>query len=91
VQTGIVRVFGIVNGSARKTAYLKILRYALLTVAAVSGIVVAIRALLGPFMVPIKVITPLNPEGWFGLALVLMMLVTADAAENTATGRDPTI
>jgi len=45
--------------------------------------VIAIRALLGPLTVPVKVTKPVNPEDWFALALVLTMLVTADAAKNT--------
>jgi hypothetical protein len=37
-------------------------------------------------MFPLKVTKPVNPEDWFSLALVLMMLVTADAVENAVTG-----
>ena len=60
-----------------------ILRCALLTIMAVSGAVIALRAVFGPLTFPLMVTNPVNPEGWFSLALVLTMLLTADAAENT--------
>jgi hypothetical protein len=61
-------------------------RRALFVVAAVSGVVIALRALLGPLTFPLRVTKPVNPEDWFALALVLTMLVTADAAEDAVTG-----
>ena len=45
----------------------------------VSGAVIALRALFGPLTFPLKATNPLNPEDWFALALVLTMLVKADA------------
>ena len=57
----------------------------------VSGAVIALRALAGPLTFPLKATNPVNPEDWFALALVLMMLVTADARENTLTNSRPTI
>jgi len=59
------------------------IRCALLTIMAVSGAVIALRALLGPLTFPPKTRNPVNPEDWFALALVLMMLVTADAPSLT--------
>ena len=91
MQTGIVRVFGVVSSSAPKTAYIKILKFVLLTVLAMSGAVICIRALLGPFTFPRKATSPVNPEGWFGLALVLTMLVVPDAAETTVPRTAATI
>jgi hypothetical protein len=52
----------------------------------VSGLVIGFRTLLGPLTFPLKVTNPVNPEGWFGFALVLTMLVTVDAVENTSQG-----
>jgi hypothetical protein len=59
-------------------------RCALLITMAVSGAVISLRALLGPLTFPLKVTKPVNPEDWFALALVLTMLVTADATKNPA-------
>lgn len=67
VQKGIVRVFDAVS---------RTVLCALLTVLAISGAVIALRALFGPLTFPVKVTSPVNPEGWFGLALVLTMLVS---------------
>jgi hypothetical protein len=69
----------------------RIVRCALLTIMNVSGAVIALRALLGPLTFPLKATNPVNPEGWFALALVLMMLVSADAQENTVTDSGATI
>ena len=53
---------------------------ALLTIMTVSGAVIALRALLGPLTFPLKAANPVNPEGWFALALGLKMLASTDAA-----------
>ncbi len=58
---------------------------------AVSGAAIALRAIFGPLTFPLKMTNPVNPEDWFALALVLTMLVTADAAENTVTNYRATI
>jgi len=60
-------------------------RCALFTIMALSGAVISLRAVCGPLRFPLKVTNPVNPEDWFALALVLTMLVTADAAGNTVT------
>lgn len=46
----------------------------LLAVLVVAGAFVAARALLGPFTFPLKVTNPVHPEGWFGLAFVVVIL-----------------
>lgn len=74
------------SSSARCKHTRQLVRCALFVVAAASGVVIALRALLGPLTFPLKVTRPVNPEDWFSLALVLMMLVTADAVENAVTG-----
>ena len=43
-----------------------------------SGLVIILRILLGPFDSPLQVRTPLNAEGGFGLALSIL-LATKDA------------
>jgi hypothetical protein len=63
----------------------RIIRCALLTIMTVSGAVIALRALLGPLTFPLKTTNPMNPEDWFALALVLTMLVMADAPNSRAT------
>jgi hypothetical protein len=50
-------------------------RYGLLWVVAVSGFVIALRMLVGPFDAPVRVRVPLNPEGWFGVALTLLLAI----------------
>jgi hypothetical protein len=52
----------------------KTTRYALLSGVAVLGFVVVVRMLFGPFDRPLQVRTPLNPEGWLGLALTVLLL-----------------
>jgi hypothetical protein len=61
------------------------IRCALLTIMTMSGAVIALRALMGPLTFPLKTTNPMNPEDWFALALVLTMLVTADAPNSRAT------
>ena len=54
---------------------MKSIRIALLGVAAVMAATVAVRMLFGPFrfgLVPVN--TPLNPEGFFGLAVTVLLL-----------------
>lgn len=48
-------------------------RYGLLSVIAISGLVIAVRMLFGPFDAPVRVRVPLNPEGWFGIALTVLL------------------
>src|SRR5882724_4954864 len=55
----------------------KAANYALRSVVAVSGLVIALRMLIGPFERPFRVAIPLNSEGWCGLALTIL-LVTND-------------
>ncbi|HEY2846089.1 MAG TPA: hypothetical protein VGJ09_20670, partial [Bryobacteraceae bacterium] len=53
---------------------MKLLRLALVALAAAMGLIVAARMLAGPFTFSlISVITPLNPEGFFGLAVILLL------------------
>ena len=68
-----------------------ILCYALLTIMAISGAVIALRALLGPLTFPLKVTNPCNPEDWFALALVLTMLATTDAPRILSQNSGATI
>ena len=91
VQTGIIRVFEVVSSSASCNAHVRIVRCASFTIMALSGAVISLRAGCGPLTFPLKVTNPVNPEDWFALALVLTMLVTADAAENTVTNYRATI
>jgi hypothetical protein len=54
---------------------LKSIRIALITLAAVMAVMVAARMLFGPFGAGlISVTTPLNPEGFFGVAITLLLL-----------------
>jgi hypothetical protein len=46
-----------------------------------SGLVIALRMMVGPFDAPVRVRTPLNPEGWFGLALTIL-LMTGDGGKG---------
>jgi hypothetical protein len=50
-------------------------RYGLVSVVAMSGLVIALRMLFGPFDGPVRVRIPLNPEGWFGLALTALLAI----------------
>ena len=63
---------------------LGMIRCTLLTVTIIFGFIIAARTLLGPITFPFRVTNPLIPEGWFGLALMLTMLVTENAADNAA-------
>jgi hypothetical protein len=59
---------------------LKLLRIAFVALAACMGVVVAARMLFGPFHFSfISVTVPLNPEGWFGLAITLVLLLQLPA------------
>lgn len=63
---------------------LKSVRIVLLTLAGVMAAIVAARMLFGPFRFgPVSVTTPLNPEGFFGLAVTLLLVtrVTASTPE----------
>src|ERR1700730_15822156 len=56
--------------------------YGLVAVVARSGLVIALRILIGPFNVPLPVRIPLNPEGWFGLALTILMATKDGRTDN---------
>jgi hypothetical protein len=56
--------------------------YGLVSVVAMSGLVIALRILIGPFNVPLPVRIPLNPEGWFGLALTILMATKDGRTDN---------
>jgi hypothetical protein len=59
---------------------LKSIRIALLMVAAAMAVLVAGRMLFGPFRFgPVSVTTPLNPEGFFGMAVTLLLLTRTAA------------
>ena len=45
-----------------------------------AGLAIAARALIGPFDFPVRVTTPLNPEGWFGLAVTILLATGAGFA-----------
>jgi hypothetical protein len=65
---------------------LKSIRTALLIVAIVMAAIVAVRVLVGPVHLgPLPVTTPLNPEGFFGLAVTL--LLCTGAAVNPPVSR----
>jgi len=82
-QTAINGVFKVVDTSGLCKAHVRIVRCALLTIMTVSGAVIGLRALLGPLTFPMKATNPVNPEDCFALALVLTMLVKADAPSIT--------
>ncbi|MGH9648035.1 MAG: hypothetical protein ACRD4E_14590 [Bryobacteraceae bacterium] len=59
---------------------MKSICFALAGVAAVMAAVVAARMLFGPFHFgPLQVTTPLNPEGFFGLAVTILLLMRVAA------------
>lgn len=67
---------------------LKSIRAGLTMVAAGMAAVVAARMLFGPFRLgPVSVITPLNPEGFFGLAVTALLLTRTSANPAAPRGR----
>src|SRR5579862_4440891 len=56
---------------------LDLLRKLILAVLGISGVIVACRILFGPLSFPLRVNAPLNSESIFGLAVVLMLLVSS--------------
>jgi hypothetical protein len=57
---------------------LKSIRTALFIVATIMAAVIAVRMLFGPFRLGLlSVTTPLNPEGFFGLAVTLLLCIGA--------------
>jgi hypothetical protein len=59
---------------------LKLLRIAFVALAACMGAVIAMRMLFGPFHCSfISVTVPLNPEGLFGLAIIVVLLMQMPA------------
>jgi len=64
---------------------LKSIRTALFVVATVMAAIVAVRVLAGPFHFgPLPVTTPLNPEGFFGLAVTLLLCTGAGASSSVS-------
>ena len=63
----------------------KAARYGVVFVVAMSGLVIALRMLFGPFDAPVRVRIPLNPEGWFGLALTILLASKDGRADNGET------
>ena len=68
---------------------MKLIRIALLAVAAVMATTIAARLLFGPFRFGwLSVTTPLNPEGFFGLAVTVLLLTrTATIAPDSKWNR----
>ena len=65
----------------------KFLRCAWLGIAAISALAIAVRMLAGPFDVLVPVRTPLNPEGWLGLALVILLASGGGSCPGGGTSR----
>jgi hypothetical protein len=61
----------------------------LLSVVTISGTAVALRMLLGPLDAPARVRTPLNPAGWFGVALAAFLATSAVPSREHWRGRQP--
>src|SRR5260370_9977715 len=57
-------------------------RYGLVSGVAMLGLVIALRMLFGPFDGPLRVRIPLNPEGWFGLALTILLATRDGRTDN---------
>jgi hypothetical protein len=65
---------------------LKSIRTVLLTVAAAMAAIVAARMLFGPYHFgPLSVTTPLNPEGFFGLAVTILLFTHVAANPPVST------
>jgi hypothetical protein len=45
-----------------------------------AGLAIAAHTLIGPFDFPVRVTTPLNPEGWLGLAVTVLLATGAGFA-----------
>lgn len=67
------------------------MRVCLFLVACAAGLAVASRTLIGPFDYPLRVNTPLNPEGWLGLAVTILLATGAGftAKEQASPERWP--
>ena len=64
---------------------LKSIRLALLAAAAIMAVIVAARMLFGPYEFGLlSVHTPLNPEGFFGLAITLLLLTRTTGNRTSA-------
>jgi hypothetical protein len=51
-------------------------------VACAAALAIAARIAIGPFQFPLRVTTPLNPEGWLGLACALLLATGAGLASK---------
>jgi hypothetical protein len=62
-------------------------RYGMVFAVAMLGLIIALRMLSGPFGAPLGVRVPLNPEGWLGLALTVVLATSPDRTDNLETPR----
>ena len=60
-------------------------RYGVVLVVAILGLVIALRMLFGPFDAPVRVRIPLNPAGWFGLGLTILLATKDGRTDNGET------
>jgi hypothetical protein len=60
-------------------------RYGQVLVVAMLGLVIALRMLFGPFDAPVRVRIPLNPAGWFGLGLTILLATKNGRTDNRET------
>jgi hypothetical protein len=60
-------------------------RYGVVLVVAMLGLVIALRMLFGPFDAPVRVRIPLNPAGWFGLGLTILLATKDGRIGNCET------
>jgi hypothetical protein len=66
---------------------LKSIRIALLALAAAMATIAAARLLFGPFRFgPVSVTTPLNPEGFFGVGITLLLILRATTTRPAPIG-----
>ena len=61
---------------------MRIVRYGLLTAAAIFGLLVAARAIWGPLGFPVTVRTPINVESVCGLCVVLALAIRCGRCRN---------
>lgn len=68
----------------------RLIRYGFWFVVAVSGIIIALRTLLGSYSFPFPARSPMNAEGCFGLAIVLALIARAsDSHEQGVSPKSP--
>src|SRR5690349_20862792 len=70
------------NGKIRYTV-----DWALTIVLICCALVIACRTLAGPLTFPVRVHSPINAEGWFGLAALLLVLVRAKPSRTGESRR----